>query len=175
MPLAGAGNGAAVACKQSCVVSRSTVRGLGWVIALAPVLLGGGLVALALTGSFALALVLMPLLGLGQMLLMASCNSVIQTIVDDDKRGRVMSLYTMAFMGMTPFGSLLAGFVAHRIGTPQTLIIGSVCCIIGALWFARKLPVIREKVRPIYVRLGILPEIASGLQAAANATTPPTR
>ena len=104
--------------------------------------------------------------GFGMMQEMAASNTVLQTIVDDDKRGRVMSFYSMAIMGMTPFGSLFAGIVAARIGAPYTLAIGGACCIAGAAWFVSKLPEIRRHIRPIYSRLGILPVIAEGIQAA---------
>jgi MFS family permease len=104
---------------------------------------------------------------------MASSNTVIQTIVDDEKRGRVMSFYMMAFLGTAPFGSLMAGWLSSRIGAPETLLLGGSCCIAGALLFARSLPEIRAAVRPIYVRLGILPEIASSLAQTAAVSVPP--
>jgi MFS family permease len=90
------------------------------------------------------------------MVQMTSTNTVLQTIVDEDKRGRVMSFYTMAFMGMVPFGSLYAGSLASAIGTPETTMIGGISCILGSLLFARKLPAFREMVRPIYRERGIL-------------------
>jgi MFS family permease len=153
------------------LAARRSVLGLGRLIPLAAAAFGLALVAVALSRFVWLSLALMIVAGFTMMTQMAACNTLLQTIVEDDKRGRVMSFYTMAFMGATPLGSLLAGAVAQRIGTPKTLMAGGICCIIGALWFARKLPAIREKVRPIYVQLGILPEIASGLQAAATAPT----
>jgi MFS family permease len=92
------------------------------------------------------------------MVQMASCNTVLQTIVEEDKRGRVMSLYTMAFMGMVPFGSLLAGSLASKIGAPGTIMISGIACILGSVLFARKLPLLRELVRPIYMKKGIVQE-----------------
>jgi hypothetical protein len=86
-------------------------------------------------------------------------------VVDEDKRGRVMSFYVMAFRGMTPFGSLLAGGLANKIGAPNTLMIGGISCILGSLVFARKLPLLRQMVRPIYVKMGIVSERASGIQS----------
>lgn len=97
------------------------------------------------------------LIGLGSILEIASSNTVIQTIVEDDKRGRVMSLFTMAFLGMAPFGNLFAGSLASNIGAPSTLMVGGSCCIIGSLLFARQLPAIRLLVKPIYTKAGILP------------------
>jgi hypothetical protein len=81
----------------------------------------------------------------------------------------------MAFLGTAPLGSLIAGSLSARIGAAETLIVGGLCCIVGALWFARALPDIRRAVRPIYVRLGILPEMASGIANAAELSVPPER
>jgi len=104
---------------------------------------------------------------------MSSSNTILQTIVDDDKRGRVMSFYTMAFMGTAPFGSLLTGTLASSLGVINTLIIGGATCILGATLFAIKLPELKKMIHPIYVRLGVIPEVASGVQAAAELTVPP--
>lgn len=95
------------------------------------------------------------------MVQMAASNTILQTIVDDDKRGRVMSFFTMAFIGMSPFGSLWAGTLASHIGAPRTLLIGGVCCIISAGLFARKLPAMRKMVRPVYEEIGILAKKAT--------------
>ena len=113
-------------------------------------------------------LVFMTITGFGMMVLMASTNTVIQTIVDEEKRGRVMSFYTMSFLGTAPFGSLLAGWLSTRIGAPQTVFLSGVLCVATAVWFARELPAIRALVRPIYVRMGILPEVAQGLETATE-------
>jgi MFS family permease len=95
---------------------------------------------------------------------MAASNTVIQTIVPEDKRGRVMSYYTIAFVGMAPFGSLLAGTMAHAIGAPVTVILNGVVVLIGAAWFATRLPAVRDAIRPIYRQMGILPpEIDPGI------------
>src|SRR4029078_4008375 len=93
---------------------------------------------------------LMVVTGLGFMVQMAVSNTILQTVVDSDKRGRVMSFYTMAFMGTAPFGSLIAGAGAERIGAPRTLLFGGIGCILGAAWFATSLPALRRDVRPIY-------------------------
>jgi MFS family permease len=89
---------------------------------------------------------------------MSSSNTLLQTMVDDDKRGRVMSLYAMAFMGMAPLGSFVGGSLAGKIGAPSTLIIGGASCIIGSFLFTKILPSLRTMVRPIYLRKGILKE-----------------
>jgi MFS family permease len=99
-------------------------------------------------------------------------TTVLQTIVDDDKRGRIMSFFTMAFMGMTPFGSLLSGFLAGIIGAQNTLLLGGAACLIGAAVFAGKLPELRKLVRPIYVQKRIVSEIATGIQSAIELTMP---
>ncbi len=150
------------------LAGRRSVRGLGRVIALAPALLGVGLIAFAYSRWFALSLALMPLLGLSQMLLMASVNTVLQTIVDEDKRGRVMSFYSMSFMGMVPLGNLVVGVAARWIGPELTVAVGGAVCILGALYFLRRLPALRALVHPIYVRKGIIPEVAAGLQSATD-------
>jgi len=105
---------------------------------------------------------------------MTSSNTILQTIVDDDKRGRVMSFYTMAFMGTAPFGSLLAGALASKVGAPNTLLIGGTACILGALLFFRKLPEIQKNICPIYIRLGIVPVIATGIEVTSELTNPPS-
>ena len=95
-------------------------------------------------------------IGFAMMVQMASTNTLLQTITDEDKRGRVMSFYMMAFMGTTPLGSLLAGQLAARIDTPNTLRVGGLCVAAGGIWFATRLASIRVLVRPIYHKLGIL-------------------
>jgi len=84
-----------------------------------------------------------------------------------------MSFYSMAFLGMAPFGSLLAGGLAHYMGVPRTVMISGTICIAGAGWFASQLKIMRELVRPIYRTLGIIPEIAAGIQNASALQTPP--
>ena len=109
------------------------------------------------------------------MVQMASSNTILQTISDDDKRGRVMSFYTMAFMGIAPFGSLLAGGLAGTIGASGTLIVGGVSCLIGAIVFAKKLPELRKAVRPVYVKMGIISEVSSAVQTATELSVPPEK
>ena len=139
---------------------RKTVIGLGTRIAVSCALFGAALVAFALSRSLWLSLLVLPFTGFGMMQEMASTNTILQTIVEDDKRGRVMAYYAMAFQGIAPFGSLLAGAASARIGAPATLAAGGILCIAGAAWFAFRLPSLRELVHPIYVRLGIVPEVS---------------
>ncbi|MHB1170713.1 MAG: MFS transporter, partial [Longimicrobiales bacterium] len=154
------------------LAARSTVTGLGRVIARAATLFGVALVGVGLSRSLPLTLLMLMFAGFGMMTQMASSNTVLQTLVDDDKRGRIMSLYSMAFLGMAPLGSLLAGIAAARIGAPLTIAIGGTCAITAAALFRLRIPALREQVRPIYERLGILPEVARGLQAATHSTAP---
>jgi MFS family permease len=145
------------------LAARPTVRGLGRIIVLSVLLFGSGLVAFSFSRNEWLSVALLLIAGFGLMTQMASSNTILQTIVDEGKRGRVMSLYTVAFMGMIPFGSLLTGAVAGPLGAPTTVRLGGAACILGALAFARALPSFREEVRPIYARLGIIPEMAVGV------------
>ena len=155
------------------LASRRSVIGLGRLIAIACALFGTGVAAFALSRLLWLSLICLLFSGFGAMVQVAASNTILQTIVDDDKRGRVMSFFTMSFMGMTPFGSLFAGAVAGQIGAPATAQVGGLACLVGALLFAVWLPSFREKVRPIYARLGIIPELAKGIQSATELTVPP--
>lgn len=155
------------------LASRKSVLGLEKWIALASSIFGIGLIAFSLSRVFWLSLFLILLSSFGMMVQMASSNTVLQTVVDEDKRGRVMSFYAMAIRGMAPFGSLLAGGLASKIGAPHTLMIGGVSCVLGSLMFAAKLPLLREMVRPVYVRRGIISEAASRVKRSTNSTVPP--
>ncbi len=152
---------------------RRSVLGLGRRIALSAALFGGGLVFLGASRSLWISLLLMAVAGFGMMQGMAASNTILQTIAADDKRGRVMSFYTLAILGMSPIGSLVAGSVAARIGVPATMIGAGAICLAGAVWFYWKLPEIRRVVRPIYRELGILPQIAEGIENATILQTPP--
>jgi MFS family permease len=136
---------------------RKSVLGLGKMIPVSTAAFGFGLIGFGLSRFFWLSLVLMLVCGFGMMQQMAASNTIIQTIVEDSKRGRVMSFYTVAFVGMAPFGSLLAGGLAHAIGAPYTVMLSGAFCVAGAAWFATQLPAIRGWIRPIYRDLGILP------------------
>jgi MFS family permease len=152
---------------------RKTVLGLGRLIALSAGLFGVALMGFALSRSLWLSLLLMMAVGFGLMRQLAASNTILQTIVDEDKRGRVMSFYSMAFMGMAPIGSLLAGTAANRVGAPWTLAVGGALAVLGAIWFASQLAEIRKLIRPIYLQLGIISELATGIQAASAMQTPP--
>ena len=140
------------------LASRRSVLGLGRIIVIASGIFGIGLISFSLSHILWLSFSVLLLVGFGMMVQMASSNTILQTMVDDDKRGRVMSLYVMAFMGMAPLGSLAGGSLAHAIGAPYTLIVGGASCLLGSFIFTKKLPMIREMVLPIYIRKGILSE-----------------
>jgi MFS family permease len=154
------------------LASRRGVLGLGKMIPIGAGIFGLGLIAFALSRNFFWSLTLLIAVGFGQMVQLATSNTLLQTMVDDDRRGRVMGFFTVAFVGMAPVGSLLAGALASVIGAPWTLFVGGVACLVGAGVFARRLPQLREKVRPIYVTKGILPEIATGIECATDVSVP---
>ena len=139
------------------LAARKHVRGLVRIIPVSAVVFGLGLIGFGWSHTFWLSMLMLMVAGMGMMQGMAASNTVIQTIVSDDKRGRVMSFYTMAFMGMAPFGSLLAGSMAHAIGAPATVMVNGVAVLLGAAWFATCLPAVRRELRPIYEEMGILP------------------
>jgi MFS family permease len=157
------GVGAVISAASLAV--RKTVLGLGRMIPISAGAFGIGLILFGLSRNLWLSLGLMLVCGFGLMQQMAASNTIIQTIVEENKRGRVMSYYTMSFVGMAPFGSLLAGTLAHWIGAPRTVMISGVCCIVGAIWFATKLRLVRSLIRPIYRDLGILPPIEAPVTA----------
>ena len=135
---------------------RKSVVGLTRSIQIAAGLFGTGLMLFGLSHVLWLSLLLMLVIGYGMMQGLAASNTVIQTLVPEDKRGRVMSYYTMAFVGMAPFGSLLAGGLAHWLGAPRTVMITGACCVAGCLWFTTQLAAVREVMRPIYEDMGLI-------------------
>lgn len=148
---------------------RRTVRGLTTMIQISAALFGLGLICFGLSRVFLLSMCLMLVVGFGMMQGMAASNTVIQTLVPEDKRGRVMSYYTMAFVGMAPFGSLLAGGLAHTLGAPHAVMITGAFCLAGALWFTTQLKSIRTVMRPIYIEMGIIrSELEPSLQDQAG-------
>lgn len=147
---------------------RKSVRGLTTMIQISAFCFGTGLILFGLSHHLALSLVLMLLTGFGMMQGLAASNTVIQTLVPEDKRGRVMSYYTMAFVGMAPFGSLLAGALAHHFGAPHTVMMTGSACILGALWFSTQLPSVRRVIRPIYIEMGIIPGESQTTEAAEH-------
>lgn len=165
-------SGLGALCGAAFLATRTTVVGLGRWIAFAPLLLAGGLAVLGFSDTLWLSLVALVFVGFGMMVQMGSSNILVQTLVDEDKRGRVMSFYTMAFVGFAPIGSLLAGIIAGNFGLSTTLYAGAISCGAGGLLFGSQLPRLRRIVRPLYVKLGILPEIPSAVHPTLAPPSP---
>jgi MFS family permease len=146
------------------LASRRSVLGLAKLNVFATCGFGVGVIVFSFSRSLPLSLCILLFTGLGMIMHMASSNTMLQTIVDEDKRGRVMSYMAMCTMGMAPFGSFLAGSLSDVIGAPRTLMINGIVCIAGALFFYSKLPAIRKAVRPIYVKMGIIKDLPIEMQ-----------
>jgi MFS family permease len=161
--LMGAAGAGALVSALSLVLRRS-VRGLTKMIPISAIVFGGSLVLFGFSHLLWLSLALMLSTGFGMLQGMTASNTIIQTLAPEDKRGRVMSYYTAAFVGMAPFGSLFAGAMAHAIGAPRTVMVTGSCCIAGGLWFWTRLRVIRREMRPVYERLGIIAPLPQPVQ-----------
>jgi len=146
------------------LAARKSVLGLVRMIPLAAAVFGLGLIGFGLSRVFWLSMMMVLIAGMGMMQGMAGSNTIIQTIVSEDKRGRVMSYYTIAFVGMAPFGSLLAGSLAHAIGAPWTVVVNGSVVLLGAAWFLTQMPAVGRAIRPIYRDLGILPPAPEAAQ-----------
>jgi len=166
--LMGAVGVGSLACAISMVLRRS-VRGLARMLPIAALCFGAGLIGFGLSTSFLLSLALMLVTGFGMMQGLTASNTIIQTLVDERMRGRVMSYYTMAFVGMAPFGSLMAGALAHTIGAPRTVIVSGIACVAGGILFWMRLPKLRRQMRPIYEQLGIVPRSEPAIDAPSRA------
>ncbi|MBI5441418.1 MAG: MFS transporter [Deltaproteobacteria bacterium] len=142
---------------------RGGVLGLGRVVAVATALFGGGLVLFAVSRQLWVSMACLAAVGFGLMVHLAAGNTMAQAVMDDDKRGRVTSFFVVAFVGMTPLGSLLGGALAHLVGAPAVVGVGGAACVASAAWFAARRRAIREIVRPFYARAGIVPEEGSGI------------
>jgi MFS family permease len=118
---------------------------------------GVGLVLFGTSHTLWFSLVMMAVVGFGIMQTLAVANTIIQTLVTEDKRGRVMSYYTMALVGTAPFGSLLVGALANHIGAPLTLVVAGLLCLVASIWFTAELPKVRALMRPIYREMGLVP------------------
>jgi MFS family permease len=137
------------------LLNRKSVAGLGKLIVAAVVILSLSIIAFAISRTLWISIILISISGLGTLFQIVSTNTLLQTLSDEHMRGRVLSFYSMAFIGMAPFGSLIFGSLADIIGAQNTLIIGGIICLIGAGLFAKKLPAIRLIARPVYQKLGI--------------------
>jgi MFS family permease len=149
------GLGAVVAAVS--LARRPSVRGLVKWIGLSSIAAGLGAAGFCFSRSIALSALLMAIAGFGIFMTAASCNTIVQSIVPEDKRGRVMSYYTMFFIGSLPIGHLAAGALAERIGAPFTFLAGGIACALAGGLFVAGLPSLRRHLRPIYVERGIIP------------------
>ncbi len=154
------------------LASRRTVLGLGGQIAWASALFGLGLIVFSFSHVLWVSMWLLVICGFAAMMETAASNTVLQTIVDDDKRGRVMSFYAMAFLGVAPVGSLLAGSLTSRLGAPHVVQLAGAMCAVASALFAFRLPGLRKLVRPIYRRIGILPDVTAGIPSEAEYEPP---
>jgi MFS family permease len=156
---------------------RKTVLGLGRLIGFSSLIYALAMVAFAFSPYLALSLTIVPFAGWGMITNFAASNTILQTIVDDNIRGRVMSFFAMSFLGVMPIGVILIGTIATHIspdpytGATRTMLITSAVCFLASARFWLNLNGIRDHIRPIYRQRGILPEIAEGLQMAAAAET----
>ncbi len=150
------------------LATRRTVRGLGKVIASCFIMFGLLLVAFAMSRSLWLASTMLVLSGFAFMTAMAGSNTIMQTLVEDDKRGRVMAMWVMMFTGAAPTGQLLAGAVAEQIGTPWTIVIGGSVCVVAGLNLAIQLPALRAIARPVYIERGIIAEQDEAVEPASR-------
>jgi MFS family permease len=139
---------------------RKSVVGLTRMIQIASAIFGAALILFGLSHTLWLSLIVMVFVGFGMIQTASVSNTIVQTLVPEDKRARVMGYYMMAFFGTAPFGSLLAGALAHRIGAPHTIIVTGAVCIAGSIWYTLELPKIRAVMRPIYQQMGLLPDPA---------------
>ena len=149
-----AGIGALVSALS--LAARKSVAGLTSMLQIAAAILGGALILFGLSHTLWLSLVLMVFVGFGMVQVASVSNTIIQSLVAEDKRARVMSYYTMAFFGAAPFGSLFAGALADRIGAPFTVVITGAFCVAGSVWFTLELPKLRAAMRPIYREMGLV-------------------
>ena len=139
------------------MASMRTVRGLGNVILIALFFFGSGLIAVSFSGSLIIAIAFLMIAGMGTMMHMASSNTIIQTVADDDKRGRVMSFYILSFSGFGPLGNLLAGCAANVFGVRHVVTCGGMLTLLAGIAFIFLLPEIRRHLRPVYIKKGIIP------------------
>ena len=137
------------------LASKTDVKGLGRWVAITCAAFGISIIAFSFSRYFWLSVALLLPAGFSMMLQMACSNTLIQTMVPDQLRGRVMSLYSMMFMGMAPIGALCGGALAHRMGAPITIAVGGVACISGAIWFGRHLPSMRIEARRLIIAQGM--------------------
>jgi MFS family permease len=147
--------GVGALCGALTLAAKTGIKGLGRWVAMSCASLGVSLVLFSFSTSFWLSVVLLLPAGYSMMLQMACSNTLIQTMVPDQLRGRVMSVYSMMFMGMAPFGAFFGGALAHRIGAPITVAMGGTACFLAAILFGRALPELRIEARRLIIAQGL--------------------
>ena len=175
----GAASGLGAVTGAISLAGRRSVLGLGKLIAVAVAVFGLALIAFSQSHVLWLSLLIVPFCGWGTITNFAAANTILQTLVEDDLRGRVMSFFGMAFLGMTPFGVLLCGWLAKRltpagadpvVGASRTLLAMGGIVVIAGLLYVRQYRGMRELIRPVYIQRGILPSVvpavAVGLETA---------
>ena len=162
--------GTGALCGAVYLASRRTVVGISRALVISSAVFGVALIGFAFSRNIYLSLAILPIAGAAMIIEMAGSNTLLQTLAEDHQRGRVMAMFTVSFMGTVPIGGLLSGFMSEKIGESWTVAIGGATCIVAAMAFQRVRPSLRPLVHPIYVRRGILPEIAVGIRDATTAT-----
>lgn len=152
------------------LAARRGVSGLGSWISYAAAGFGGGLILFSFSRSFWLSALLLIPVGFSMMVQMASSNTLVQMMVPDHLRGRVMAVYSMMFMGMAPLGALMAGLLADRLGAPATVALGGSVCIVGSIIFRRYLPGLRGEARRLIVAQSMAAGVPSDKMAGGNVT-----
>jgi MFS family permease len=180
--LLGGASGLGAVIGSFYLASRKTVLGLGRLIAIAAITFAAAMAAFAISRTLWISFLIVPVAGWGMITLFTSCNTILQTLADDDKRGRVMSFFSMAFVGMTPFGNLLAGELAAKLTPPDqeavvgamwTLLMEAFVCALAAVAFILVLPMLRNIVWKVYMTKGIIPAETPGLPDAAGSIAGP--
>ena len=155
------------------LASRKSTLGLGKIIATTTLIFAFTLISFSFSKTLTLSVIILLFCGFGMMMQTSGSNTILQTLSDDDMRGRVMSFYTVAFRGMAPFGSLWAGTFADNFGAPVTVLISGVVCLAAGILFFKNLKIIRTAAKPVYQEKGLLPEAVKGVQIASNLSLPP--
>ena len=153
------------------LASRKSVLGLARNMAVNGILFGICLVSFAFSKVLLLSLCVLAITGYAMITVMASSNTIIQTVVKDSFRGRVMSFYVFAFAGIAPLGSLTTGTLAHKFGPVLVVACGGMLTLLAALYFLSRLSIVKKHLRPVYIEKGILPEMARGIQNADSITS----
>jgi MFS family permease len=150
------------------LANRKAPTGFGKIMAFATIIFGSSLLLFSFSRNLWISLGLLLFVGFGMITMIATANTFLQTITEDKMRGRVMSYFTMAFIGTSPFGGLLSGAAADKIGAPHTVMISGIIIAICSIVFFIRLPALRKLARPVCIKKGIIVEVARGINAASE-------